>query len=64
MCDKGKVGEKGDENVLISWSALRVSEAMYIVEEFVNQAAELLEEAKLAANEARNIGFVSNTLLP
>ena len=39
----------------IKWSALRVSEAMDMVEEFVNQAAEPLEQAKLVANEARNI---------
>ena len=34
---------------------LRVSEAMDMVEEFVNQAAEPLEQAKIVANEARNI---------
>ena len=39
----------------IKWSALRVSEAMDMVEEFVNQAAEPLEQAKIVANEARNI---------
>ena len=39
----------------IKWSALRVSEAMDMVEEFVNQAAEPLEQAKLVANEARSI---------
>ena len=39
----------------IKWSALRVSEAMDMVEEFVNQAAEPLEQAKMVANEARNI---------
>jgi len=39
----------------IKWSALRVSEAMDMVEEFVNQAAEPLEQAKTVANEARNI---------
>ena len=38
----------------IRWSALMVSEAMYMVEEFVNQAAEPLEQAKIVANEARN----------
>jgi len=41
--------------VPIKWSALRVSEAMDMVEEFVNQAAEPLEQAKIVANEARNI---------
>ena len=39
----------------IKWSALRVNEAMNMVEEFVNQAAEPLEQAKLVANEARSI---------
>ncbi|MFC2046708.1 hypothetical protein ACFLTK_00310 [Chloroflexota bacterium] len=39
----------------IKWSPLRVSEAMDMVEEFVNQAAEPLEQAKLVANEARSI---------
>ena len=39
----------------IKWSALRVSEAMDMVEEFVNQASEPLEQAKIVANEARNI---------
>jgi hypothetical protein len=39
----------------IKWSPLRVSEAMNMVEEFVNQAAEPLEQAKIVVNEARNI---------
>ena len=39
----------------IKWSPLRVSEAMDMVEEFINQAAEPLEQAKLVTNEARNI---------
>ena len=39
----------------IKWSALRVSEAMDMVEEFVNQASNPLEQAKIVANEARNI---------
>jgi hypothetical protein len=39
----------------IRWSALRVSEAMDMVEEFVNQAAEPLEQARIVAREARNI---------
>ncbi len=39
----------------IKWSALRVSEAMDMVEEFVDQTAEPLEQAKIVANEARNI---------
>ena len=32
-----------------------MSEAMDMVEEFINQAAEPLEQAKIVANEARNI---------
>ena len=39
----------------IKWSALRVSEAMDMVEEFVNQAVEPLEQAKVVTSEARNI---------
>ena len=39
----------------IKWSALRVNEAMDMVEEFVNQADEPLEQAKIVVNEARNI---------
>ena len=58
----GKSGEKGGEIVPIKWSALRVSEAMDMVEEFVNQAAEPLEQAKLVANEARNIANIPQYL--
>ena len=39
----------------IKWSALRVSEAMDMVEEFISQADEPLDQAKIVANEARNI---------
>ena len=39
----------------IKWSALLVSEAMDMVEEFVNQAVEPLAQAKIVANEARKI---------
>ena len=39
----------------IKWSALLVSEAMDMVEEYVNQAAEPLEQARIVASEARNI---------
>lgn len=38
----------------IKWSALQVSEAMNMVEDFINQAAGPLEQAKIVANEARN----------
>jgi hypothetical protein len=41
--------------VPIKWSALMVSEAMDMVEEFVGQASDPLEQAKIVANEARNI---------
>ena len=39
----------------VKWSALRVNEAMDMVEEFVGQAVEPLEQAKIVAQEARNI---------
>ena len=39
----------------IKWSALKVSEAMDMAEEFVNQADELLEQAKIVATEARKM---------
>ena len=39
----------------IKWSALMISEAMDMVEEFVNQAGDPLEQAKIVANEARKI---------
>ena len=46
----------------IRWSALRVSETMDMVEEFLNQAAEPLEQAKIVANEARNIANIPQYL--
>ena len=39
----------------IKWSPLMVSEAMDMVEEFVGQAVEPLEQARIVAREARNI---------
>jgi hypothetical protein len=39
----------------IRWSALKVSEAMDMAEEFVNKAAEPLEQARIVVREARNI---------
>ncbi len=42
----------------IKWSALKVSEAMDMIEEFIDQAAEPLEQAKLVATEARRIADV------
>jgi len=41
--------------VPIKWSALQVAEAMNMVEEYVNQAIEPLEQAKMVATEARKI---------
>ena len=46
----------------IRWSALKVSEAMDMVEEFVNQAVDPLEQAKTVANEARNIASLPQYL--
>jgi len=46
---------KGGETMPIKWSALMVNEAMDMVEEYVNQAIEPLAQAKIVANEARNI---------
>ena len=39
----------------IKWSALKVSEAAGMIEEYVNQAAEPLEQARIVAREARKI---------
>jgi len=39
----------------VKWSPLMVSEAMVMVEEYVNQAIEPLEQARIVASEARNI---------
>jgi len=39
----------------IRWSALKVTDACDMVEEFVNQAAEPLEQARIVAQEARKI---------
>ena len=39
----------------IKWSPLMVNEAMDMVEEFVGQAVEPLEQARIVASEARNI---------
>ena len=39
----------------IRWSALKVSEAAGMIEEFLNQAVEPLEQARLVATEARKI---------
>lgn len=42
----------------IKWSALKVSEAMDMVEEFIGQAAEPLEQARIVAIAARNIANI------
>jgi len=39
----------------IKWSALKVSEAMDMVERYIDQAVEPLEQARIVAQEARNI---------
>ena len=39
----------------VKWSALMVNEAMDMVEEYVNQVVEPLEQARIVATEARNI---------
>jgi hypothetical protein len=39
----------------VKWSVLKVNEAMDMVEEYVNQAVEPLEQARIVAREARNI---------
>ncbi len=41
--------------MVTEWSTLRLSEAMDMLEEFVNQANESLEQAKIVAAEARKI---------
>jgi len=41
--------------VPIRWSALRLSEAMDMAEEHVNQATQPLEQARIVAREARKI---------
>ena len=51
----------------VKWSALKVNEAMDMVEEFVNQVVEPLEQARIVAQEARNISnlpqYVDQNLL-
>ncbi len=51
----------------IKWSALKVAEAMNMVEEYVNQAIEPLEQAKIVATEARKIpnlpGYIDQHLV-
>jgi len=39
----------------IRWSAIQVSEAASMIEEYINQAAEPLEQARTVAREARKI---------
>jgi hypothetical protein len=39
----------------VKWSALQVNDAMNMVEEYVNQVVEPLEQARVVACEARNI---------
>jgi hypothetical protein len=51
------MGKSKERRVIvpIRWNSLMVSEAMDMVEDLVNQAAEPLEQARIVANEARNI---------
>lgn len=58
----GKFGEsveqitkKGGEIVPIKWSATQVTEAAGMIEEYVDQAVEPLEQARIVAREALNI---------
>ena len=39
----------------VKWSALKVSDAMDMVEEYINKAIEPLEQVRIVAREARNI---------
>jgi hypothetical protein len=50
---KGLAMPKGGDFMPIKWSVLRVSEAMDMAEEFVLQAAEPLEQARLVLQTAR-----------
>jgi hypothetical protein len=47
--------KEGGKAMPIKWNALMVSEAVDMVEEYINQAIEPLEQAKLVATEARKI---------
>jgi hypothetical protein len=46
---------KGGKTMPVKWSTLKVIEAMDRVEEYVGQAIEPLEQARITAREARNI---------
>ena len=50
----------------IRWSAVRVNDAVDMIEEYVNQAAEPLESAKIVAQEATQIvnvpGYITDCL--
>ena len=39
----------------VKWSVLQINDAMNMVEEYVNQVVEPLEQARIVASEARNI---------
>ena len=51
----------------IKWNSVQVSEAMDMAEDFVNQAAEPLEQAEIVARQARNIanlpGYLDDRLV-
>ncbi|MDV2988822.1 MAG: hypothetical protein P3T54_01495 [Dehalogenimonas sp.] len=42
----------------IKWSALKVSEAMDMIDGFIEQASEPLEQARIVATEARKIADI------
>jgi hypothetical protein len=46
---------KGGNIVPIKWSTLKVSEAADMIEEYINQALEPLEQVRIVAREALNI---------
>ena len=47
--------KEGDVTMPIKWSPLKVAEALEMIEHYVNQAVEPLEQARIVAPEARNI---------
>lgn len=44
--------------MVTEWNALKLSEAMVMVEEFVNQADESLDQVKIVVTEARKIANI------
>jgi len=50
--ERGYYALKGGETMPIRWSALKVSEAAGMIEEYLNKAVEPLEQAMIVAREA------------